>query len=74
MPVRLYFKDKVTRDAADARLRKMSKMGGSIPYHRTLRNVINSVVEEGKIKYPNSYIQVKVDAEKFQLWISRRVH
>ena len=28
MPVRLYFKDKVTRDAADARMRKMCKMGG----------------------------------------------
>jgi len=72
MPVRLYFKDKVTRDAADARLRKMCKMGGSIPYHRTLRNVINSTVEEGKAKYPNSYIQVKVEAEKFQLRVSRR--
>ncbi len=63
MPVRLYFKDKVTRDAADARMRKMCKMGGSIPYHRTLRNVINTVVEEGKVKFPSSYIQVKVDAK-----------
>ena len=72
MPVRLYFKDKVTRDAADARMRKMCKMGGSIPYHRTLRNVINTVVEEGKAKFPSSYIQVKVDAEKFQLRVSRR--
>jgi hypothetical protein len=72
MPVRLYFKDKVTRDAADARMRKLCKMGGSIPYHRTLRNVINTVVEEGKAKFPSSYIQVKVDAEKFQLRVSRR--
>jgi hypothetical protein len=72
MPVRLFFKDKVTRDAADARLRKMCKMGGTIPYHRTLRTVINSVVEEGKAKYPNNFIQVKVDAEKFQLRVSRR--
>jgi hypothetical protein len=72
MPVRLYFKDKVKRDAADRRLRKMCKMGGTIPYHRTLSTVINSVVEEGKAKYPNSFIQVKVDAEKFQLRVSRR--
>jgi len=72
MPVRLYFKDKVTRDAADARMRKMCKMGGSIPYHRTLRNVINTVVEECKAKFPSSYIQVKVDADKFQLRVSRR--
>jgi hypothetical protein len=72
MPVRLYFKDKVTRDAADGRMRKMCKMGGTIPYHRTLRTVINKVVEEGKAKFPNSFIQVKVDAEKFQLRVSRR--
>jgi hypothetical protein len=47
-------------------------MGGTIPYHRTLRTVINSVVEGGKAKYPNNFIQVKVDAEKFQLRVSRR--
>jgi hypothetical protein len=34
--------------------------------------VINTVVEEGKAKFPSSYIQVKVDAEKFQLRVSRR--
>jgi hypothetical protein len=72
MPVRLYFKDKVTRDAADGRMRKMCKMGGTIPYHRTLRSVINKVVEEGKAKFPTSFIQVKVEAEKFQLRVSRR--
>jgi hypothetical protein len=50
----------------------MCKMGGTIPYHRTLRSVINKVVEEGKAKFPTSFIQVKVEAEKFQLRVSRR--
>ena len=72
IPVRLSFKDKDTREAADARMRSLCGMGGTIPYHRTLRNVINTVVGEYKRKFPDNYIQVKVDTEKFQLKVSRR--
>jgi hypothetical protein len=72
IPVRLCFKDKETREAADSRLRTLCKMGGTVPYHRTLRNVISRVIEESKAKYPNSYIQVKVDAENMKLKVSRR--
>jgi len=72
IPVRLCFKDKETREAADSRLRTLCKMGGTVPYHRTLRNVINKVIEETKASYPNSYIQVKVDAENMKLKVSRR--
>ena len=71
IPVKLVFKDKETREAADGRLRKLCKMGGTIPYHRTLRNVINTTIEDAKSKYPRSFIQVKVDVENFQLKISR---
>jgi len=71
IPVRLFFKDKTTRDAADTRLKKMCKLGGTVPYHRTLRNVINKTIEDCKAKYPNNFIQVKVDAENFQLRVSR---
>jgi hypothetical protein len=71
IPVKLCFKDKETREAADSRMRKLCKMGGTIPYHRTLRNVINRTIEDCKAKYPDSFIQVKVDVEKFQLRISR---
>jgi hypothetical protein len=71
IPVKLCFKDRETREAADSRLRKLCKMGGTVPYHRTLRNVINTTIEESKKKYPRSFIQVKVDAEKFQLKVSR---
>jgi hypothetical protein len=46
-------------------------MGGTVPYHRTLRNKINTVMEHCKRRYPDSYIQVKVDVENFQLRLSR---
>ncbi len=72
IPVRLCFKDKETREVADSRLRTLCKMGGTVPYHRTLRNVISKVIEENKASYPNSYIQVKVDAENMKLKVSRR--
>jgi transcription elongation factor Elf1 len=72
IPVKLTFRDKETRDAADGRMRKLCKTGGTIPYHRTLRNVINKVIMDAKDKYKGSFIQVKVDAEKFRLRVSRR--
>jgi hypothetical protein len=53
-------------------MRKLCKVGGTVPYHRTLRNVINRVISDSKAKYKDSFIQVKVDAEKFQLRVSRR--
>jgi len=72
IPVKLSFRDKETRDAADGRMRKLCKVGGTVPYHRTLRNVINRVISDSKAKYKDSFIQVKVDAEKFQLRVSMR--
>ena len=72
IPVKLTFRDKETRDAADGRMRKLCKTGGTIPYHRTLRNVINKVIMDAKDKYKGSFIQVKVDADKFRLRVSRR--
>jgi hypothetical protein len=42
-----------------------------VPYHRTLLNAITKVIEESKVKYPGHYIQVKVDADKFQLKVSK---
>jgi hypothetical protein len=46
-------------------------MGGTVPYHRTLRNVINTTIDDAKKKYPRSFIQVKVDVENFQLKVSK---
>ncbi len=72
IPVRLFFKDKDTRNSADGKLRLLCGTSGTIPYHRTLRNVINKTIEDAKAKYQNSYIQVKVDVENFRLKVSRR--
>ncbi len=72
IPVRLFFKDKDTRNSADGKLRLPCGTGGMIPYHSTLRNVINKTIEDAKAKYQNSYIQVKVDVENFRLKVSRR--
>jgi hypothetical protein len=72
IPVRLNYKDKETREAAEKRLRSLCKINATTPYHRTLRNVITRTVEECKKKYPGNFIQVKVDPEKFCLKISRR--
>jgi predicted metal-dependent hydrolase len=71
IPIKLTYKDKNTREAAESRLKTLCKVSSTVPYHRTLRNVINKVIEESKVKYPGHYIQVKVDAEKFQLRVSK---
>jgi hypothetical protein len=34
IPVKLSFKDRETREAADSRIKKLCKMGGTVPYHR----------------------------------------
>jgi hypothetical protein len=72
IPVRLFFKDRDTRNSADSKLRLLCGTSGTIPYHRTLRTVINRTIEEAKASFPNSYIQVKVDVENFRLKVSRR--
>jgi hypothetical protein len=71
IPIKLTYRDKNTREAAEARIKTLCKVGGTVPYHRTLRTFINKVIEESKVKYPGHYIQVKVDAEKFQLKVSK---
>jgi hypothetical protein len=74
IPVRLNYKDKETREAAEKRLRTLCKINATTPYHRTLRNVISTTIEDCKKKYPGNFIQVKVDAEKFCLKVSRRAN
>jgi len=72
IPVKLAFKDKSVRDAADYRMRTLCEVGGIIPYHRTLRTAINSTIGTWKARFPKSFIQVKVDSERLQLRISRK--
>jgi len=72
IPVKLMFKDKTTREAAEGRLRNLCKVSSTVPYHRTLRNAINQIVTECKEKYRGNFIQAKLVPEKLQVKISRR--
>jgi hypothetical protein len=72
IPVKLSFKDKKTREAAEVRIRTLCKMYGTVPYHRTLRNALNTIIEECKQKYKGDYIQTRLVADKMQVKISRR--
>jgi hypothetical protein len=72
IPVKLSFKDKKTREAAEVRIRTLCKMYGTVPYHRTLRNALNTIIAECKQKYKGDYIQTRLVAEKMQVKISRR--
>jgi len=72
IPVKLSFKDKKTREAAEGRIRTLCKMYGTVPYHRTLRNAMNKIIEECKVKYKGDYIQARLIAEKMQVKISVR--
>jgi hypothetical protein len=72
IPVKLVFKDKTTREAAEGRLRNLCKISSTTPYHRTLRNAINKIIGESKEKYEGNFIQAKLVPDKMQVKISRR--
>jgi len=72
IPVKLMFKDKNTREAAEGRLRNLCKFNSTVPYHRTLRTAINQIVTDCKNKYSGNFIQAKLVPEKMQVKISRR--
>lgn len=72
IPVKLCFKDKETRDSVEYRMRTLCKIYGTVPYHRTLRNAINRIQDEAKIRYPNNWIQVRLVPNKMMARISRR--
>jgi hypothetical protein len=72
IPVKLSFKDKKSREAAEVRIRTLCKMYGTVPYHRTLRDAMNKIIGECKSKYKGDYIQARLMADKMQVKISRR--
>jgi hypothetical protein len=72
IPVKLSFKDKKTREAAEVRIRTLCKMYGTVPYHRTLRDAMNKIIGECKTKYKGDYIQARLMADKMQVKVSRR--
>jgi len=74
IPVKLNYKDKLTRIAAEINLRKLCKVSCTTPYHASLRKFIKTVVDNTKAMAVNEgcWIQARVDTESMSLRISTR--
>jgi len=72
VPVKLTYKDRDTRIAAETNLRKLCKVSCTVPYHSTLRDEMRKVVDRLKDKYNGCWVQARPDAENMCLRISYR--
>ena len=72
LPVKLMFKDKDAKVRAEKVLRTNCKVNCTTPYPMKLRSAIRRTIEAQKEKFPNEFIQVKVDTEGAVLRVSRR--
>jgi hypothetical protein len=64
LPVRFEFPDKPTRIQAEKTLRKVCKVSCAVPYPKKLRSLLDTLVAEGKVKYPNSFIRTQVNVDQ----------
>ena len=69
----MVFKDRESKARAEAVLRKSCKLQCSTPYPAQLRKVIKNTIDLYRDKFPENFIQVKVDPEMLQLKLSRRL-
>jgi hypothetical protein len=67
LPVRLEFKDKDIRFQAETSLRKICKVGCSVPYPKKLRLLMDSLVKKGKELKPDCFIRTKVNSENLTI-------
>ena len=72
LPVKMVFKDTDSKARAEAVLRKTCKLQCTTPYPPLLRKLIKETIDSYRGKFPDSFIQVKVDAEGGKLLLSRR--
>jgi hypothetical protein len=72
MPVKMNFNSKDARARAERVLKRQCKVRCVVPYPQRLRNSIKNAIQDQKVKHPNCFIQVKVDAEALCLRISRK--
>jgi hypothetical protein len=63
MPVKMDFADREIRFQSELSLRKICKVNCSVPYPKTVRTLMDSLIQEGKKMYPDSFIRTKVDAD-----------
>jgi hypothetical protein len=64
LPVRFEFPDKPTRIQAEKTLRKVCKVSCAVPYPKKLRTMLDNLITEGKVKYPNSFIRTQVNVDQ----------
>jgi hypothetical protein len=67
LPVRFEFKDKETRIQAEKTLCKVCKVSCAVPYPKKLRLLLDSMINEGKKNFPNSFIRTKVDVDNLTI-------
>ena len=72
LPVKMSFKDKESKNRAEAVLRANCKLQCSTPYPLRLRQVIKATIEQQKLAHKEDFIQVRVDPENMLLRISRK--
>jgi hypothetical protein len=63
MPVKMEFKDRDVRTQAEISLRKICHVNCAVPYPKSVRNVLDTLITEGKKKYPNSFIRTRVNID-----------
>jgi hypothetical protein len=72
IPVRFEFKDKDIRMQAETSLRKICGISCAVPYPKRLRDLMDKIVKEGKVAYPNCFIKTRVNIEKLLVTASAK--
>ena len=72
IPVKMNFKDKETKQQVESMLRNKCKIQCTTPYPLNLRKAIRETVETQKVKFPEQFIQVRIDPEALSLKLSRK--
>jgi hypothetical protein len=67
MPVKMDFADREIRFQSELSLRKICKVNCSVPYPKNVRVIIDSLIKEGKKRFPNSFIRTRVDIDKLKV-------
>jgi len=72
LPVRMNFRDRETKQQVESLLRNKCKIQCTTPYPLNLRKAIRATIEAEKVKFPEQFIQVRVDPESLSLKLSRK--
>jgi len=67
VPVRFDFKNKETRINAEKTLKKICNTRCAVPYPKKLRDMLTSLIQEGKDKAKGSFINTKVDIDNLKI-------